>query len=247
MTARLQIELDMKHCELSAGEIAAIENEVEPLHALSAEFPVSDLNILIAYHERTQSYYANLALVLSGRTLATTRTAETMLAAVDACVEKLVRRLLQYKAELGDTSERDKHRKGTRHEVLTNLPPDVERIREAVSTGNYVGFRQAMHPYEDAVQDRIGRWIERYPDLEGELGNRWVLGDFVEEVFLTAFEEFDQRPEQVRFGQWLEGLIPGAIRAIARDPDGQLDNIEFVRTAQDAMTPLTEPSGSAEK
>jgi hypothetical protein len=159
-----------------------------------------------------------------------------MLAAVDACVEKLVRRFLQYKAELEDTSDLNKHRKGTRHEVLPNLPPDDEHIREAVAAGDYVSFRRAMYPYEDAVQERVGRWIGRYPELENQLGDRWTLGDFVEEVFLTAFDEFDHWPDQVRFGQWLEGLIPEAIRAIARDPDGQLDNIEFVRTAQEAAS-----------
>jgi ribosome-associated translation inhibitor RaiA len=234
MTDRLRIELDTKHFELSAGEISAVEKELEPLHAHAVDFPVSDLNIVIAYHERTQSYYVNLALMLPGRTLAATRTAENLLSAVDACVEKMIRRLLQYKAELGDTSDRNKYRKGTRHEVLATTPPAGDEIREAVAAGDYVAFRQATYPYEETLRERIGRWIERYPALANELDDRWALADFVEEVFLAAFEEFDKRPEQVRFGQWLENLIPQAIEAIARDPDEQLANIEFVRTAQDA-------------
>ena len=229
--SRLRIELDIENCDLAPAEISTMEKKLEPLHEHAADFPVSDLYITITFHTRSNSYHVNLALVLTGKTLATATTAETFLTGVDTCVGRLVRRILQYKSQLNDTAELDKYRKGTQHDVIPDREPDADQILAAREASDYAAFRRALDPYEASLSRRIGRWSERFPELRNQLGTRWTLADFTEEVFLTAFEEFHNWPREVRLGHWLENLIPVALKAIAKNPDEEMSNIEFIRSA----------------
>jgi hypothetical protein len=56
----------------------------------------------------------------------------------------------------------------------------------------------------------------------------------IEEVFLTAFDRHDQRPESQRFGQWLEDLIDPAIKALADHTAEEQENISLARTWHEA-------------
>jgi len=80
------------------------------------------------------------------------------------------------------------------------------------------------------VRKRAGRWIERYPDFEARLGAAFTLEDLVEEVFLNAFEHFDRWPEELRLGEWLEGLIDPSVKALLKDPEAERTNLDAVRT-----------------
>jgi hypothetical protein len=62
------------------------------------------------------------------------------------------------------------------------------------------------------------------------LGETYTIGDFVEEVYLNAFERFEHRPNEVRLGEWLEGLIAPSVKLVAENPAEELENISFART-----------------
>jgi hypothetical protein len=86
--------------------------------------------------------------------------------------------------------------------------------------------------YEDQINKRAGRWIQRYPQLDAQLGQRFYLFEVVEEVFLNAFERFEQRPA-VTLGEWLEGLIDESVRTLLEHPDLEKQNVSFLQTLQE--------------
>ena len=99
---------------------------------------------------------------------------------------------------------------------------------------DYRAFRAAMGVYEDALEKRVGRWIERYPDAEAQLGNGLLISEIVEEVFLNAFDQYNARPASLRLGQWLENLIDPSIQTLLRDGGQEKENLSFIQSAQEA-------------
>jgi len=93
---------------------------------------------------------------------------------------------------------------------------DSSILGEAVREGNYRPFRLALTGYEDWLAKRIGRCIQHFPDAEAKVGRGLAIGDLVEEVFLSAFEQYPQRPERLSLREWLEGLIDPSLKTILR-------------------------------
>jgi len=226
----LRIELDTKNFNFSHAELQKMEEALAPLREPVRNFPVSDLYITVTHHPTPDDFHVRTSLVLPGRTLFTGDRDANPLSAWGRCVRKLVSKVTAYKDNLSAKEERAKTREGTAQEVLPEAEPDVEQLRRSVETGDYAAFRHATYVYEEPVRKRGGRWIERYPEFEERLGIAYTLDDLVEEVFLNAFERFDQRPEAVRLGKWLEELIDPSVRALLKDPDAERENIEAVRT-----------------
>ena len=135
-----------------------------------------------------------------------------------------------YKERLGSKSEMAKTVEGTLHEVHPSQPPDLAAVQMAAAEGDYKAFRTSLAVYEEAVQARAGRWVERYPEAVERLGDGLVMSDVVEEVFLLAFERFADRPARP-MGEWLESLIDPAIQALLKNPAAEKENIEMVQTA----------------
>ena len=90
-------------------------------------------------------------------------------------------------------------------------------------------------PYEEGVRKLVGRWVQRYPQFEADLGAGAKIADVVEDVFLLAFEGYQQRPMDVPLGTWLQGLIDPALKALQQNPDAELENIEMARSARAAV------------
>ena len=83
---------------------------------------------------------------------------------------------------------------------------------------------------------RVGRWVQRDPHAEAQVGRRLLLGDVVEEVYLNAFERFTQRPTGIRLSDWFESLIDRSLKALLRHPDEEHENASLARTVRE--TPL---------
>jgi hypothetical protein len=232
----LRIELDTKNFDFAPDELKKMEEALDPLRKPVRDFPVSDLYITVIHHAAAGDYHVRTSLVLPGRTLFTGDRDDNALSAWTRCVRKLVSKVRAYKDNLDAKPERSKNREGTAQEVVPTDAPDGEKLRQAVEAGDYTAFREATFVYEEAVRKRAGRWIERYPEFEAALGATFTLSDLVEEVFLNAFERFQQRPEAVRFGQWLENLIDPSVKALLDDPDAEQENIQAVRTLRETRT-----------
>lgn len=231
----LLVDLDMKHGTLPADELNKMESMLSPLSDMVRHFPVSKLHILVNYRHRTMDYSVRTSLILSGETLVSSAHHPQAHAAFEHCVQNLVRELERYKDRLNDTAERAKHVEGTHHELVPTLAPDGEAVENAVREGDYAAFRSALSGYDSPVSTQAGRWIERYPEVAARLGVDLHLEDIVEDVFLTAFEEYEHRPKEIRFGEWLGRYIDTAIKAIAAHPDAELENINMARLAREAQ------------
>lgn len=227
---QLRVNLDMNNCRYSAGVLEKMEAGLTPLRKVIQEFPVSDLYVSVFCHERSGLHHVKTSLVLTGRTLFTGERDEDLYAAYHRCIRKLVNKVEGYLDSLRNKDEITKQHKGTHQSILPTQDPDLASLDQTVGDRDYRRYREQTLVYEEPLRKRIGRWIERYPELENLLGSELTLDDLVEEVFLNSFEQYETRAAAVRFGQWLEDLIDPSIKAVLRDPDGELENIAFART-----------------
>lgn len=227
------IEIDTQNCELSSQESERIDSALDPLRRVVRRFPVADLYITIIGHPRSQDFHVKTSLLLPGKTLFTGDRAAELLPAYLCCTRKLVRKVEAYKSELENEANLRKEQKGTHQEVVPDRPCDFEEVAQAVKTQDYPAFRRATLMYEEPVRKRAGRWVQRFPEAQERLQQDFKLADVVEEVFLNAFEHYENRPANQRVGEWLESLIDPALRALLNDPDQELQNVSFAQTLRE--------------
>ena len=236
LSYNLLVNLDMKHCQLPPNELNKMETMLSPLDDMVRTFPVSKLHVLVCYRHRTSDYAIRTSLILPGETLVSSEHHVLAHTAFEHCINNLVREVRRYKDQLGAVPEQAKQREGTHHELIPTIAPDAAAVEAAVHNGDYAAFRTATSGYEAPVTALVGRWVERYPEVAARLGRDLHISDLVEDVFLIAFEEYESRPKDIRFGEWLGRHIDTAIKAMADHPEEELENVNMVRTARLAET-----------
>jgi len=230
----LRVELDAKQFELSPEDAQRLQAGLSTLGKLVEDLPVSDLYVTIFHHPRGgPDYQVKTALVLPAKTLFSGGTDASLHPAFERCVTNLVQQVAAYKQARANADQLDMHQKGTYQEVVPSREPDPEQLGTAVHAGDYVRFRKATFPYEESLRKRVGRWVGRYSEVQEKVGTDLAIADVVEAVFLNAFEGYDRRPGDVRFGRWLENLIDGSLKGLLQNPDEELENISFARTLRD--------------
>lgn len=223
-------DLDTEGLDLTPTEIASLEAEIDRVKPLIREFPTQVMHVNVEYHPSTRSCEVKIALVLPGQTFATGNVSESWQHSLEVSVSKLIRRIEHYKAVMSGEPHRAHEVAGTDHELQPDVQIDGKRVTEAVDNDDYSQFRNAMDPIESNLRDRIGRWVQRYPQIEDHLGERFKLDDIVEETFLMAFDRYEHWPAEMFFGQWIETLIDPAIKQLIRDPEGELEIISFQKS-----------------
>lgn len=229
----LQSDLDVEGFSPTAEEVQHIETQIDHLRPVIADFPTQILHVNLEYNSNSAEYEVRLALVLPGRTFATGDVSEEWRNSLEKSMNKMVHRIEHYKETLSGQPEHARMAAGTTMEVEPNRRIDGVQVREAIDSGNYSKFRTAMYPIEASLQDRIGRWVQRFPQIQAMIGDRFTISDVMEETFLMAFAKFDDWRPQMYFGQWVESLIDPAVKAIVRDPDGELEAISFQKSWQE--------------
>jgi hypothetical protein len=157
-----------------------------------------------------------------------------MHAAFERCLRSLMENVRAYKDRLGQVPERQKQHKGTHQDLEPSVDPDPAALEAAVAADDYTAFRLATVGYEEALRKRVGRWIERYPDVAANIGRALQVADLVEQVFLSAFDGYAKRSKEVRLGDWLASLIDPAVKALRAHPAQELENINRMRSALEA-------------
>jgi ribosome-associated translation inhibitor RaiA len=228
------IQIDAHHCTLSQAERDKMQAGADALIRSVEHFPVASLHVLVARNARSNDYSVKTDLFLTGETLVCSDHDALPYTAYERCIDNLVEQVQAYKDRLGQVPERQKAEKATRQTVEPTALPDMAAIDAAVRDGDYTAFRTAAFPYEESVRKRAGRWVERYPEADAQIDKTLKIDDIVEEVFLDAFENYGRRPEGVRFGEWLEELIDGAVKELLKRPDAELENIALARSARAA-------------
>ena len=226
----LRIELDAQGCEVSAELIEQFEQALERLKTLVKVFPQANLHIAVVFHARSRDYHVKTTLSLPGRKLFTGERDIQIYPAFDRCLRKLEHKVKSYRARMEREPELAKQAAGNYQQILPTSAFDLATIDAAVANMDYQQFRQAMAGFEAPLRSRIGRWLQRYPRIEQQLGEGIEIDDLVEEVFLNAFERFSERSSNVPPGEWLEQLIDPSVQAILQAPDEEFANISFVRS-----------------
>ena len=243
----LRLELDAKNCSFGPGQIRQMEEDLDSLAKLTEDMPVSDLHVTIAWFEHSQEYHVKTSLITPGRTLFTGEHDSVAHPAYQKCVRKLVQKLKAYKNRMEThDNQRARYAEGAVQEVAPDVAPELQALENAVEARDYPAFRNEMSGFDGSLRDRVGRWVQRYPDLDREIGRRLPVADVMEEVYLTAYDEFAGRPAEMRLGDWLEGLVDPGIRNLLRHPDEEREEISFARTLREMQTSEvhTGPGGS---
>jgi ribosome-associated translation inhibitor RaiA len=233
-TSALRVQLDVHGGGVSPGEFEKMKASLDSLQKAVEKFPISDLHISVEHNERNNEYVVKTSLMLTGDTLVTSEHAPQAFTAFEQCVNVLLDQVMGYKDRLGGVPERQKLEKGTHQVVEPTVDPDPNALNAATEAGDYNAFRQATFGYEDSVNRRVGRWLERNPDMDSQVGRTLQIGDIVEEVFLMAFDRYGRRSRGIRFGDWLESLIDPAVKQLLAHPDEELENVNMARTARAA-------------
>jgi len=229
-TRTLLTDFDTDNVKLTEALEIELRSHLDNLKEVVAEFSDPRLHVNLTHFDNSSEYKIKLSLSFSGRNFVTGDVDMDMITTYTRCVRKLVKLVENYKSDKRMQPERDHFQAGTDHDIVANRKPNTERITTAVAKGDYVDFRIATYPYEADVRNHIGRWVQRYPEVNAMIGTKLDIADIVEEVFLNAFERFDSRPNEVRFGDWLEQLIDPSIKLIVDHPDEEMRNISFART-----------------
>jgi ribosome-associated translation inhibitor RaiA len=212
---------------------------VDSLAKQVGKFPVAELRVLIERNSRNNEFAVKLTLILSGETLVTSDHDRVLHAGFERAVASLEDALKGYKDRLNQIEARRKAENGKHQEIIPATPIDFNALTAAVQDADYTAFRAAIAPYEDPLRVRIGRWVERYPAVQGRIGRGLETIDLTEAVFLAAFEAHETRTDGVRYGDWLENLIDPTVRAFEHDPDGELENVNMARSACEASSRST--------
>jgi ribosome-associated translation inhibitor RaiA len=229
----MQIETDAGNVTISPNEQEKMDRDLDTLRKMIAHFPSPQLKLEIS-NQTPGIFRVSASLRLAGRTLFTAGEAGTLHAAWDTAVRRLMDKVRAYKDHLGRVPERQKEAEGTLHEIVPTMPPDSAALERAARQLDYRAFRAAMNVYEDALEKRVGRWIERYPDAEAQLGDGLLISEIAEEVILNAFDRYAGRPQSLRLGQWLENLIDPSIQTLLRDGGAEKENLSFIESAKRA-------------
>lgn len=232
--AKLRTNLDTKNYALRRSEIQAMEESLGTLEAVTKNFPFADLYVTISYSSHSEEYHVKTTLKLPGRVLFTGEHDSVAVPAYERCIRKLVRKVEDYKQQMQSShGERAKYAVGTRQDMAPTELPEIDRLQSAFGRQDYQAFRQELSGFEDPVRRRVGRWIQRYPDLDQTFGEYLPMDDLVEEVMLTAFERYESRPQVMLLADWIESLIDPAMRSFLRHPEEELEAISFARTLRE--------------
>ncbi len=234
----LHVEVSTKDFTLPTDELERLQRLLGPLGEAVQDYPHSDLWLTAIRHPASASYHVEAKLKVPGATLLTGERDAYLDSALERCVRKLMRRVEGQKRQPDRAaSEQVRRRTALDDEVVAPEAPEPGPLGQAVEAGDYHAFRNALLGYEDWLRLRVGRWLQRYPEAEARVGHELLIGDLVEEVYLNAFERYNERPHDVSFHDWLDGLIDPSLKALLRRPDEEHENASLARTVRETPLP----------
>jgi hypothetical protein len=219
----LQIEIDSQECRIPDDVRSRLQPDFERIGQSIAELGRSQLWLMVVYHPRSKAYHAQAKLKLPGETIITGDKQAFLDSAIEGCLQKVLRRIEGYKVDPDrEALQRAQSQVAMATDIVAPAEPDAGRLGQAIQSSDYRAFRLALLGHEEWIRKRVGRWIQRYPELQEQIGQKFEIADLVEEVFLVAFEQYKQRPAQISLRDWLDGLIDPAIKGFWHDPDDRI-------------------------
>jgi ribosome-associated translation inhibitor RaiA len=231
----LQVNFRTLECRVPGEELARMEQRLDELGASLRKVPDARLTVTLVHHPRSQVYHVECRLQLPGKTLFSSDYGADYREAFDRCTRKLA-------VSVGDYLENGRNRAAEStagnvaalgRDVVAPGGHDTGPVGQAVQEGDYKKFRRLLSGYEEWLRKRVGRWVQRYPEAQAQVGDRLRLGDLLEEVYLNAFERYDAWPTAVPFHEWLDRLIDPSLKEFMRHPAEEAENASLARTLRD--------------
>jgi hypothetical protein len=225
----LQVHVDTEECQLPSDERARLQPSFDRLGEAVADLAAAELWLNVKFHPRSQQYHARAKLKLPGKTINTGEQNAYLDTALLRSLERMIHHVEAYKDSPDRLSAQHAERlTRLNDEIIAPVEPDVGELGAAVQEADYAHFRRAFLSHEEYVRMRVGRWIQRYPEVQELIGQSFSIADLVEEVFLLAFERYPERPTHISLHEWLDNLIDPAVRSFWHHPDDR----EAARFAQ---------------
>jgi len=231
----LHVELNAKGCTIPEDESAHMQKRIQEVGDQVRDFPASQLRVNVIYHPRSEDYHAEARLKVPGRTLTSGDRNTHLDSAFQGCMDRLLAEVKAYRERPDrDTVERTEDRAALDREIVMPADPDAGPIAAAAQEGDYKAFRTALAGYEEWIRKRVGRWVQRHPEVEERIGGDILIGDLIEEVYLLAFEGFTKRSTDIRLSEWLDKLLEPALAAAVKQPDVVRQEASMARTVRDS-------------
>lgn len=229
---KLKLQFDAHEYELSEAEVARLSADLDSLAVRLGDFPLADLRVLVEKNGRAGNFMVKLTLILSSEVLVTSDHDPQLHPAFRRALESLERTVEGHKERLEGVDLRQQREEAARLQPTVQAGPvDEAALDAAAAASDYPAFRTAITPYEDWLRLRVGRWVERYPEVQARMGRDFDVLDLTEGVFLSAFERHAHRHGEVRYSDWLEGLIDQTVKDFAHDPVRERENVNMARSA----------------
>ena len=229
----LHIELETKECNLPFDELTRLQDPLDRVVEGVGNLP-SDLKVSVVHHPVSDRFHVSADLRLPRRSIFTGDWDPYLDTAAQRCLRKLIHKIEAYRHEPDRDADRTAEEVSSSHQaVIAPQDPDAGELGEAARDQDYGRFRQLLAGHDDWLRLRIGRWLQRYPSINDQLGDRIRMGDLVEEVFLNAFEVYDGRTKHQSLSDWLDELIDPSLRTLWRNGDQEEENISFVRSLRE--------------
>lgn len=225
----LRIEVKTHGFELRPDEFTSIETCLNKIRDAIADFPTKNLIITIFYHHRPEDFHVKTSLTLPSGTLFTGERNKVLYPAIESCVDKLLAKVERLKQQFESKEETTKQAIGTHHTLETTLDFDTKDLEDAIFFQDYLRFRRGLDGFEPALTEKIGRWVQRYPEIEEQFSDGILISDIVEDVFYHAYEHFNERSPDVPPGLWLESLVDPTIQDLLHFPESEFVNICYAK------------------
>jgi hypothetical protein len=230
----LHVAFSAQGCDLPADERARLQAALAPLAEAVFGFPSPQLTFNVIFHPNSQVFHVEAKLKVPGRTLTSGDKDPYLDSALQRCLRKLVRRAEDYRDNPDRAAmQQAERREALDHDIVAPEDADGGPVAAAAAAGDYRAFRNALVRYEDWLRLRVGRWVERYPEVRARIGTDILIGDLVEEVYLNAFEGIARRPTDKRFSEWLDSLIDPSIKDMLHHPDDVREAASLARTLRE--------------
>jgi ribosome-associated translation inhibitor RaiA len=232
----LDIEIDAVDCQIPIDERARMQTMLADLAEAVRDFPHSHLRLKIIYHSGVDQYHVKGTMHLPGATLFVGDHDLYLDTALERAIRKLVRKIDTYREQPDRAAiEMAKRQRSLDQNIVAPQDADAGPLADAVRDGDYRRFRLGLIAYEDWLRKRAGRWVQRYPEAQAQVGEMLLLGDLVEEIYLNAFEQFMNWPTHVSLHDWLDSLIDPSLRAMLQHPDEEHAAASFARTTRETV------------
>jgi hypothetical protein len=228
----LHVAIESRQCDIPEDERSRLQPELERLSQAVDEFPAAELRLTVVYHPKSAVYHAQAKLKLPGGAIVTGHASQWLDDALLRTIAKTVHRVGTYDKRPGEQGVREaKRRVALASGAPAPVEPDAGAVGAAFQRQDYAAFRRALAGLEAAVRDDVGRWVQRYPEVQVLIGQSFSTDDLVEEVFLTALERYGERPDEVPIYEWLRKQIDPAVKALWHEPD-ERQGVSFAQSLE---------------